>query len=83
MGPAYFVIAILGCADGSADCRPVATEPTRYASEAQCAAAVNDVLVRNSDLDFPTLTAECRAVKAAASATREPARRVPASARRG
>ena len=27
MGPGYFIIAILGCADGSADCTPVATPP--------------------------------------------------------
>ena len=27
MGPGYFVIAILGCADGGAQCTPVATAP--------------------------------------------------------
>ena len=27
MGPGMFVIAILGCADGSADCHAVATLP--------------------------------------------------------
>jgi hypothetical protein len=83
MGPGYFVIAILGCADGSAACKPVATVPTRYASVAQCAAATGDALARNSDLDFPTLMAECRAVKASTGATRQPARMTPASARRG
>ena len=30
MGPGYFVIAILGCADGGAPCTPVATLQTRY-----------------------------------------------------
>ena len=83
MGPGYFVIAILGCADGSAACKPVATMPTRYASEAQCAAATEDALARNSDLDFPTLAAECRAMKAPAAAERRDLRTVPASARRG
>ena len=34
MGPGYFVIAILGCADGGAQCTPVATLETRYANEA-------------------------------------------------
>ena len=32
MGPGYFVIAILGCADGGSACTPVATLQTRYAS---------------------------------------------------
>lgn len=83
MGPGYFVIAILGCADGSAACTPVATMPTHYASEAQCSAATQDALMRNSDLDFPELMAECRAVKKPAAAARQPARAIPASARRG
>ena len=84
MGPGYFVIAILGCADGSAACKPVATMPTHYATQAQCAAATEEALARNTDLDFPTLAAECRAVKAApVGAERRQLRAVPASARRG
>jgi hypothetical protein len=39
MGPGFFVIAILGCADGSAACTPVATMPTRYESRDACSAA--------------------------------------------
>ena len=38
MGPGYYVIAILGCADGSAGCVPVATVPRHFESEAACAA---------------------------------------------
>lgn len=83
MGPGYFVIAILGCADGSAACKPVATMPTQYSSQAQCTAATADALARNSDLDFPTLMAECRSVKASASVSRQPARSIPDGARRG
>ena len=87
MGPGYFVIAIMGCADGSAACQPVATDPTRYESQATCAAATGDALARNSDLDFPTLTAECRAVQVKPAAERREQRSrplvVPASARRG
>ena len=60
MGPGYFIIAIMGCADGSAACTPLATMPTRYESAATCAANVNAALVANSDLDSPTLVAECR-----------------------
>ncbi len=59
MGPSYFVIALLGCGDGAADCRTIAAPAMRYASEQACLAARDDVLVANSDLDFPTLLAAC------------------------
>ncbi|NUQ17504.1 MAG: hypothetical protein HOP95_03475 [Sphingomonas sp.] len=61
MGPGYFVIAILGCADGGSACRPVATLQTHYATQAQCAAAESAALIDNSNFDFPTLVARCRA----------------------
>lgn len=70
MGPGYFVIAIMGCADGGAACTPVMTVPTHYASEAACAAATPDALMGNSNFDFPTLMAECRSVTAPASASK-------------
>ena len=59
VGPAYFVIAILGCADGAAACTPVATLPTRYESAAECSSATSDPLAASSDLDFPTMLATC------------------------
>lgn len=68
MGPVYYVIAILGCADGGAQCAPVATVPTQYRTEAACAAGTSDALLANSDLDFPTLLAECRVSNRKASA---------------
>ena len=81
MGPGFYVIAILGCADGSAGCAPVATLPARYESREACAAATAPVLAANSDFDCPTLMAECRPAKAPA-AERKPVVRVPADARR-
>ena len=68
----YFIIAIFGCADGSAACTPVATVPTHYASEATCAAATRDALLANSDLDFPSLSAECRPVARDAASNDQP-----------
>lgn len=68
MGPGYFIIAIMGCADGSTQCTPVMTVPTRYESEAACAAAAPDALLANSDFDFPSLLAECRPAARPASA---------------
>ncbi len=67
MGPGLFVIAILGCADGSADCRAVATLPTRYESRATCAAATGPALFASTAYDYPELQAECRAVSAPVS----------------
>ena len=60
MGPAGFVIAILGCADGASTCQTVAMPAARYENAAQCLAAREEALDANSDLDFPTLVAECR-----------------------
>ena len=82
MGPGFFVIAILGCADGSAACTPVATMPTRYESRATCAAATAPALMANGDFDYPTILAECRPAKAPA-AQRPPMPRASATARLG
>jgi len=71
MGPGYFVIAILGCADGGSQCTPVATVPTHYASEEQCVAATPDALLDTSNLDYPTLVARCRSMTAPASASEQ------------
>ncbi|HEX3422201.1 MAG TPA: hypothetical protein VHS33_02205 [Sphingomicrobium sp.] len=60
MGPAYFVIAILGCADGGSACTKIATLETRYSSEAECTAATPAALIENSKFDYPTLVASCR-----------------------
>ena len=60
MGPAYFIISILGCADGGSACTAVATLQTRYATEAQCNAAAPAALMDNSNFDYPTLVARCR-----------------------
>lgn len=61
MGPGYFVIAILGCADGGSACTQVATLQTRYETAAQCSAATASALEANNNFDFPTLVARCRA----------------------
>lgn len=72
MGPGIFVIAILGCADGSAQCQPVATLPTRYESKSTCAAATSAALIASTRFDYPELEAECRSVNGAPSAEARP-----------
>jgi hypothetical protein len=84
MGAGLFLIAIMGCADGSAACTPVATMPSRYESRAACAAATNGALMSSTEFDYPTIVAECRPAAAPISADRQaPAKRVPIGARQG
>jgi len=83
MGPGYFVIAIMGCADGAADCMPVATMPTRYESQAACAAAAPETLAANASFDFPSLLAECRSVRRPASVTSDEQPKLPLITLRG
>lgn len=71
MGPVGYFIAILGCADGGASCQTVATLQPRYETAAQCAAARNEALDSNSDLDFPTLVAQCQKVSARPASARQ------------
>ena len=83
MEPVYYVIAILGCADGSTQCTPVATVPTQYASQQACTAETQQALLARNDFDFPTIIAECRASVPRASAAQERPEKLPASALRG
>ena len=62
MGSVFYVIAIMGCGDGQAQCAQQRIEPIRYYSAAQCRAAMPAALMRNTDLDYPTITAACRQV---------------------
>lgn len=82
MGASYFVIAILGCADGGSMCTPVATLQTRYSSAAECSVATSGALEANSNFDFPTLLAQCRAGASPAAAEARPERQVPQGSRR-
>jgi hypothetical protein len=61
MGPAVYVMAILGCGEASELCEPVATLPARYESAAECNAATEDAIQRHSAALYPVIVAECRA----------------------
>lgn len=71
MEAGYFIIAILGCADGSTQCTPVMTVPTHYATQAACEAATPAAVLANNNFDFPSLLAQCRAAAPRSSADRE------------
>ena len=59
MGPAIFVIAILGCGEGDAPCERVRQLDTRYESEAACSEATGAALERNSAVEYPVVVAQC------------------------
>ncbi|QLC25706.1 hypothetical protein HFP57_12215 [Parasphingopyxis algicola] len=62
MGPAYYVLAIMGCGDGATMCEQVAREATLYRSETACLAETEEVLIRESDRPYPLLMAECQRI---------------------
>ncbi|HYW16146.1 MAG TPA: hypothetical protein VE891_08330 [Allosphingosinicella sp.] len=59
MGPAIFIIAIMGCGEGDSPCQQVKTLEARYESQAACTAATEAALTRHTDIDFPVVAAEC------------------------
>ena len=60
MSSILYVIAIMGCADDSSQCRSARIEPATYTSIQSCQAAMPDALVRNTDLSYPTIAAACQ-----------------------
>jgi hypothetical protein len=61
MHPVFYVIAILGCSDGSQVCQQQRIEPIQYTSPAACEAAMPAALQRNTDIDAPMIEAACQA----------------------
>ena len=59
MGPGTFLIAILGCGEAEAPCQQVRMLEPTYQSEAACTAATDTAILRNSDVDFPVVVAQC------------------------
>ena len=76
LGPASFVLAILGCGEGEANCQPVAMQQTRYESRAACLAATESALAE-AEAPYPVIVADCRAAGARASEMRANDVRVP------
>lgn len=60
MHPVLIVMAVLGCADDSAQCQLVQRLPTTYASVTACNKAAETELGRLSHLDYPTIMAQCQ-----------------------
>jgi hypothetical protein len=77
MGPATFLMAIMGCGEADAQCQQVRVAPVRYESQAACQAASEDQLARVSDLAFPVVVAECRPATARSASLRADEVRLP------
>ena len=62
MEPVFFVMAIMGCADGASGCTEARVEPAHYATVQQCRAAMPAALMRSTDVDYPVVTAACQRI---------------------
>jgi len=60
MTPMFFVVAILGCGDGSGQCTEARVVPARYETLAQCRAALPQQIAANTDISFPVIGGDCR-----------------------
>ncbi len=69
MGPAFYIMAILGCGDAGASCQQVRVIETRYATPDACSAAMSATLMEQSDVSFPEVMAECRPGKGSLAGT--------------
>ena len=61
MEPLFYVMAIMGCGDGTVNCTEARVIPARYETMAQCRAALPDQLAQNTDVPYPMIGANCRA----------------------
>ena len=60
MGPAFYVMAILGCGEAESACEPVANIATRYESAEACNAATVSAIEKHIDALYPVVVAQCR-----------------------
>jgi len=68
MGPAFYVLAILGCGEGETACEQIATAGSAYQSVDACNQASEGALMRHVDAAFPVVVAQCRRADRPASA---------------
>ncbi|WP_299328767.1 hypothetical protein [Parasphingopyxis sp.] len=68
MGPAFYILAIMGCGDDVSPCIPLMREDRVFRTEAACQAEIEDALMRATDLPYPTLAAQCQNVSSQVAA---------------
>lgn len=62
MGPGFFILAVMGCADSGMMCEEIERRETLYRSEVACMADSEDALVAASEASYPMLLAQCHRV---------------------
>lgn len=60
MGPAFYIMAILGCGEADTACEQVGVAQAQYQSVEQCNAATEDALMQHSDVAYPVVVAQCQ-----------------------
>lgn len=60
MDQVLYVLAIMGCGDDSMQCQQARIEPARYTSIQACQEAMPAALQRNTDVEFPVISAACQ-----------------------
>jgi len=73
MGPAIFIMAILGCGEADTSCQQVSVAQARYESVAACNADTASAVERNADLPYPVVVAQCQRADRPASQLLKPA----------
>jgi hypothetical protein len=68
MGPAVFILAIMGCGEGNTQCQNVAVMPTHYVTAAACDAGSEAALQRFIDVEYPVVVAQCLKMDGVAAA---------------
>ena len=68
MGPAFYILAILGCGEGETACEQIATAGSSYQSVDACNQASEGALMSHVDAAFPVVVAQCRRADSPASA---------------
>jgi hypothetical protein len=67
MGPAFYILAILGCGEGETQCEQISTAGSSYESVDACNQASEGALMRHVDAAFPVVVAQCRRADSPAS----------------
>ena len=60
MGPAFYVLAILGCGEADTACEQFATAPAQYSSLEECNRATDAAVTQHQDALYPVVVAQCR-----------------------
>jgi len=69
MHSVIYVLAIMGCSDGSGNCQQLSVEPVVYATQDRCNRNMTKALMDHANLDYPRITAQCRQATAVETAS--------------